>query len=207
VSLLEGLGEGTDKESGEGSGEGGSGSGGSGSGGGSGAGGSGGSGGTGGSGGNGTSGSGGSGDSGSGGGGGNSGSGGSGGSGGGPGGSAGQTTILLTMPNSSSPQQASTSAKKASRVAFLSHRVHGGVATIVLWAPGAGRLTLAGRGVHADHARAIEAERIVLKVRLSSASVASLRRSHHHSLEVKLKASFQPASGSGSSARMTIVYR
>lgn len=132
--------------------------------------------------------------------------GGSGGGQGGAGGSTGQTTILLSLPDTSSAQKASTSAKPSGRVAFLSHRVRGGVATITLWAPAAGRLTLAGRGVRAGYARAVKAQRIVLRVTLSKASIASLRRSRHHRVEVRLKATFKPASGSASSATMPITF-
>ncbi len=127
---------------------------------------------------------------------------------GGQGGSTGGTTILLTLPAaSSSTQAASATAKQGlGKVRILSHRVRGRVATIVLHVPSAGKVVLAGRGVRSVGAHAAKAKRLTLRVSLSKAAVASLRRGRHHRLTVKLKASFKPVGGSGSSATVTVTF-
>jgi hypothetical protein len=137
------------------------------------------------------------------------GSGGSGGQGGpggaGSGGSTGPTTILLTLPGTSSAQSAAAG-RKLGKVSILSHRVRGHVATIVLHVPAAGTATLAGRGVRTARKQTAKAERLTLRVSLSKATVASLRRGRRHRLAVKLIASFAPASGSGSSTTVTVTF-
>ena len=127
---------------------------------------------------------------------------------GGQGGSAGGTTILLTLPAASSSTQAASAAAKHAlgKVRVLNHRVKGHVATVVLHVPSAGRVVLAGRGVRAAGAYAAKAERLTLRVSLSKAVVASLRRGRRHRLTVKLTASFKPAGGSGSSATVAVTF-
>jgi hypothetical protein len=137
-----------------------------------------------------------------------SGAGGQGGPGGtGSGGSAGGVTVLLSLPSASSTQRAAAAAKrKPGKVVILSHRVRGGVATIVLRVPAAGRVAVTGRGVHSAARHAAKAERLTLRVSLSKAATAALRRGHHHRLAVKLKASFKPTVGAGSSATVTVSF-
>ncbi len=137
-----------------------------------------------------------------------SGSGGQGGPGGaGSGGSTGGVTVLLSLPSASSTQgTASAAAKhKPGKVSILSHRVRGGVATIVLRVPAAGRVAVTGRGVRSAVRHAAKAERLTLRVSLSKAAAAALRRGHHR-LPVKLKASFEPTVGAGSTARITVSF-
>jgi hypothetical protein len=124
---------------------------------------------------------------------------------GGQGGSTGATTIVLTLPPTTATHTASPSAKRApGKVHILSHTVKRGVATIVLRVPSAGRVVLAGNGVRSAGAHAARAERLTLRVRLSQAAAASLRRSRHHRLAVKLEAAFVPTRGSRSSATVTV---
>jgi hypothetical protein len=127
---------------------------------------------------------------------------------GGQGGSSGGTTILVTVPEPSSTQAASTAAKHTlGKVRILSHRVRGHVATLVLQVPSAGRVLLAGVGVRSVGVHAAKAGRLTLRVSLSKAVVASLRRSRRsHRLAVKLTASFKPAAGSGSSATVAVTF-
>ncbi len=127
---------------------------------------------------------------------------------GGQGGSTGGTTILVTLPSvPSSTQAASTVAKHTlGKVRVLSYRVRGHVATLVLQVPSAGRVLLAGVGVRSAGAHAAKAERLTLRVSLSKAVVASLRRNRRHRLAVKLTASFKPAAGSDSSATVTVTF-
>jgi hypothetical protein len=127
---------------------------------------------------------------------------------GGQGGSAGGTTIVVTLPSAlSSTQAASTVAKHTpGKVRILSYRVSGHAATLVLQVPSAGRVLLAGVGVRSAGAHAAKAERLTLRVSLSKAVVASLRKSRRHRLAVKLTASFKPAAGSGSSATVAVTF-
>ncbi|MGH2852795.1 MAG: hypothetical protein ACRDLF_01190, partial [Solirubrobacteraceae bacterium] len=133
-----------------------------------------------------------------------SGAGGQGGPGGtGSGGSAGGVTVLLSLPASPTQGTAATAAHKAGKVTILSHRVRGGLATIVLRVPTAGRVSITGRGVRSAVRDAAKAERLTLRVSLSKAAASSLRHSHRR-LPVKLKASFKPTAGTGSSATITV---
>ena len=132
------------------------------------------------------------------------GTGGSGGPGGsGSGGSSGPTTVLLTMPGTSSTA-AAAARQKAGKVSILSHRVRGHLATIVLRVPAAGTATLAGKGVRGARKQAARAERLTLRVSLSRAASASLR--HHRRLAVRLNASFHPTNGSSSAAKVTVIF-
>jgi hypothetical protein len=132
------------------------------------------------------------------------GTGGSGGPGGsGSGGSSGPTTVLLTMPGTSSTA-AAAARQKAGKVSILSHRVRGHLATIVLRVPAAGTATLAGRGVRSASKQAARAERLTLRVSLLRAASASLR--HHRRLVVRLSASFHPTSGSSSAVKVTVIF-
>jgi hypothetical protein len=138
-----------------------------------------------------------------------SGTGGQGGPGGtGSGGSMGGITILLTPPGTSSLQSTPTTAAKhqLGKVSVLSHRTKGRVATIVLKVPAAGKVTLAGKGLRSTSAHPAKAERLTLRVSLSKSGIASLHRSRHHQVPVKLKVSFKPTSGSGSSATVTLSF-
>ncbi|MGA2163929.1 MAG: hypothetical protein ABSH36_05610 [Solirubrobacteraceae bacterium] len=132
---------------------------------------------------------------------------GAGGSGGtGAGGSAGSTTVLFTVPSTSTtPSSAPSTKQQMAKVAILGHRVRGDVATVVLRIPSAGTATLAGKGVSGTSKQVARAERLTLRVGLSRAALASLH--HHHRLVVKLRASFRSASGSSSSAAATVVFR
>jgi hypothetical protein len=127
---------------------------------------------------------------------------------GGPGGAGGSTTGTTTVVSMVAPaaQKALTSPKKLSKMSILNHRVNGDVATIVLQVPAAGRVTLAGKGVRSAGARATKAQRLTLKVRLSSASVAVLRRDRRR-LRVKLEASFKPAGGSVAHATVVVTFK
>jgi hypothetical protein len=130
---------------------------------------------------------------------------GSGGNGGaGSGGSGGQTTVLLTMPGTSSTPSAAAK-QKVGKVSILSHRVRGHVATIVLRVPSAGTATLIGERVRGASRQAARAERLTLRVGLSRVAAASLH--HRNRLAVKLHASFRPTSGSSSAATVTVIFR
>jgi len=139
-----------------------------------------------------------------------SGSGGTGGSGGGvggPGGSGGSgdtgsstpggMTVIeeLATPAAITPGTRTTSAK----VRVLSHRVKGDTITLVVQAPAAGTLTVAGKGVRSLSRQASRAERLTVRTALTKAQAASLRKRRRR-LEMTLDVSFKPVSGQRSSA-------
>jgi hypothetical protein len=137
-----------------------------------------------------------------------SGAGGQGGPGGvGSGGSTGEVTVLLSVPSASSTQGTAAAAAKhkPDKLTILSHRVKGGVATIVIRVPAAGKVAVTGRDVRSAVRHAAKVERLTLRVSLSSAAAAALRRGHHR-LRVKLKASFEPTVGAGSSTTITVSF-
>jgi hypothetical protein len=139
----------------------------------------------------------------------NGGNGGNAGAGGdGPGGSAGGTTLIVNLPPASSPTSApakAASPEKLAKVAIVSHKVKGGVATVLVTLPAAGKVRLSGKGVSSETRKAGKAERITLRVKLSKAGSASLRR-HHRRLKVTLIASFKATAGQASSARTTVLF-
>jgi hypothetical protein len=154
-----------------------------------------------------------------------SGSGGSGGSGGGSDGSgtngAGSgsatptaTTVAVSLPFTTvvpAAQPSSTSGpsgvktKTIAKIKILSHRVRGKIVTIVVQVPAAGKVTLSGGHLKSASRRAGASERLTLKGTLTRAGTASLRK-HRDRLEVVLRASFKPTSGSSSSATVTVTF-
>ena len=127
---------------------------------------------------------------------------------GGSNGSAGGTTLIVNLPPAGSPTSApakTASPKKLAKVAIVSHKAKGGVATVLVKLPAAGKLTLSGKGVTSETRNAGNAERITLRVKLSKAGSASLRK-HHRRLEVTLTASFHATAGTASSAKTTVVF-
>lgn len=137
-----------------------------------------------------------------------SGSGGQGGPGGsGSGGTGGATTVVLSMPAGATTTPSAATKPATGRVSVVAHSVRGHVATIVLRVPAAGTASISGRGVHRASKQAAKAERLTLRVPLTGATAASLRRHHNHGLAVRLTAAFHPSSGSSSSATVTVVFK
>jgi hypothetical protein len=79
----------------------------------------------------------------------------------------------------------------------------GHIATLVLQIPAAGKVVVSGGGVRAIGKGVTKPERLTVKVPLSKAGTASLRK-HRNRLSVALKASFKPTSGASSSAGVTV---
>lgn len=128
---------------------------------------------------------------------------------GGQAGSGGGTTVIVNVPPSRSPTSApaktASSPKKLAKIAIVSHKVKGSVATILIKVPTAGKLTLSGKGVTTETRKAGKAERITLRVKLSKAGSASLRK-HRRRLKVTLTASFKATVGMASSAKTTVLF-
>ena len=134
------------------------------------------------------------------------GSGGSGASGaGGSGSGTPGTTIILNdnpiTPGATTP--GTTAATASAKVRIVSHKVKGHTLTLVVQVPAAGTLMVSGRGVRSLHKQVSKAERVTLRIALSKAGTASLRR-HTHGLAIKLDAAFAPVSGANSSAATTV---
>jgi hypothetical protein len=141
------------------------------------------------------------------------GSGGSGGSGGGTGGPGGDGGAGASSgapgetPIASDPYVsggASPSAKAASaRVEIVSRRVKGDVIVLVVRAPAAGSVTVAGKGVKSASRQTDEAERVTVRAILTKAELALLRKGHRRS-HIKLEVSFEPVSGTSSTATTSV---
>jgi hypothetical protein len=130
------------------------------------------------------------------------------GTGGGSGGSAGGLTLVVNLPSAQSAVATTANAvrgTKSRKIAILRAQTKGAVATIVLQAPAAGRLTLRGHGVRSSTRAVASARRVTLKVRLSRDGVASLRR-RHTPLKIRLDASFEGAAGASSKATTTLTF-
>ena len=128
---------------------------------------------------------------------------------GGAGGSSGGLTLVVDLPNAQNAVVTPAgAAKRASspKIAILSSKTKGAVATIVLQVPAAGRLTLRGNGVRSSTRAVTAAKRVTLKVRLSRAGAASLRR-RRAPLKVRLDVSFKSASGATSTATRTLTFK
>ena len=103
------------------------------------------------------------------------------------------------------PTQAAIAKHKPGRIEIVGHRVRGTMATITIQVPAAGRLTIAGGGVRSSTRTIRGARRVTLKVALTRAGTASLHR-HRGRLKIRLKASFKPTSGTGSTTAVTVTF-
>jgi hypothetical protein len=98
---------------------------------------------------------------------------------------------------------AASTPKAVAKVKILSHEVKGHVATLVLQIPAAGRIVVSGGSVRAIDKQASKSERLTVRIPLSKAGTASLRK-HRNRLRVSLKAAFTPVSGASSTANVTV---
>jgi hypothetical protein len=139
-----------------------------------------------------------------------SGASGSGGPGGqGSGGNAGALTLIVSLPraqSATSTAASGTSRAKPQKVAILSWKTKGILATITVQAPAAGHLTVHGAGILPGSHTVTRAQRVTLKVRLSKAGVVALHRRRGR-LPVKLHLTFKTATGANSSAATTLTFR
>jgi hypothetical protein len=140
--------------------------------------------------------------------GGSSGSAGSGGSGGtsgnGTSGAPGSTTLIVESPAAQSAGAASPAKATKATVKLISHKVRGNIVTVVVQVSGAGKLTLAGKGVKSVSKQTSTAERVTLRTVLTRAGVASRKR--RRDLKVELKASFKAIGGSSAASTATVVF-
>jgi hypothetical protein len=126
---------------------------------------------------------------------------------GGNGGTPASTTIVVTMPASSTPSATSSAAAAAlAKVKIVSHKVSGNKATLVVQVPSAGKLTLSGSGFKKVTQEAAKAERVTIHTTLTKARAASLRK-HRRKTKIKLTSTFVPVSGHSSAASATVSVR
>lgn len=118
-------------------------------------------------------------------------------------GAAGSATTIVINPAGAPVPLTVGPITPAAKIKILSHKVKGHVATLVLQIPAAGKVVVSGGGVKAVDKSAGKAERLTVRIPLSKAGTASLRK-HRNRLSVALKASFKPTSGSSSSASATV---
>jgi len=127
---------------------------------------------------------------------------------GGPGGSSsGASGGVTVLQGASSAQGApsGSSAKPLGKVKIVSRRIKGKTATLVVQVPAAGTLAATGKGLRSVGRQTDRAERVTLRLVLTRASLASLRRRRHR-LKVNLVVSFKPVSGAVSKATSTVAF-
>ncbi len=118
----------------------------------------------------------------------------------------GQNTINVFLPQAQNTTSTAKAVASAVRIKILSHRVKGKTAILVLQVPGAGLVTVTGAHVTKASHRTTKAGRLQLKLKLTAAGLASLRR-HNNLLRVVVRASFKPRGVGGSSAITSLRFR
>jgi hypothetical protein len=135
------------------------------------------------------------------------GTGGAGASGAGGGGSGTPGTTIVLNEDSTIPAGAATPGANATtasaKVRIVGHKVKGHRVILVVQVPAAGTLTVSGAGVRSLVQQVSRGERVTLRMALSKAGTASLRK-HRHGLTIKLETSFVPVGGASSSAATTV---
>lgn len=105
-------------------------------------------------------------------------------------------------------EQKTTVAVSDCGIAILRSKVKGTTATLTLRAPGAGTVSVSGKGLKTVK-RALKAGTTKVKLTLTKKGVAALkaRRRHHKKLSVNVTARFAPASGPASKASKKLLFR
>jgi hypothetical protein len=115
-------------------------------------------------------------------------------------------TILLGQAAAPSPFSLGSMAKAAlAKVKIVGHRVRRGSVTLVVQVPAAGSLKISGKGTAPLSRQTDGAERMTLRMTLTKAATASLRKSRH-SLRIKLTATFTAMGGPHSSVSTTVAF-
>lgn len=130
----------------------------------------------------------------------------------GPAGGVGSTGVAGTpAPAGPAPRSVpvapakKASAKRPAKVRILSHKVRHGVASIVVQAPAAGKLTFRGKHLKVG-SRKVRAGRVKLRLKFAKSAVAAARK-HRHPTRVRLLVSFTPTKGAQrSSASATLSF-
>jgi hypothetical protein len=123
--------------------------------------------------------------------------------------SGGSTTIVAGPPETapSSAAAPSHAGTPALRLKLVSRRVKGTVATLVLEVPAAGRLHVGASGMRSVTRTLRKAARVTVRIGLTTARAAELRRRRHAASKVTLRASFVALGGAKSSVVTRVVLR
>jgi hypothetical protein len=123
--------------------------------------------------------------------------------------SGGSTTIVAGPPATAPPSAAapSNAGTTPGRLKLVGHRVKGTVVTLVLQVPAAGRLHVGSSGMRSITRTVRKAARVTVRIALTKARAAQLRRHHPRTLKVTLRASFLALGGAKSSVVTRVVLR
>jgi hypothetical protein len=113
------------------------------------------------------------------------------------------TTTSSTTSGAATPAAATKTAAKSAKIQIVSHKVKGDVLTLVVKVPAAGSLTVSAAHAKAVKRKATKAGTLTVKLHLTRAGAADVRR-HHNKLSVKVTAAFKAAGGTASAASATV---
>lgn len=103
------------------------------------------------------------------------------------------------------PSKGEVESFKEGVVRVTGHRTKGAKLTLVVAAPGAGRITVSGGGLRRGGKLATHAGSYTLQLALAGKGRAALER--HRAVRVKVRVSFASAAGKASSVTLTVVFR
>jgi hypothetical protein len=111
----------------------------------------------------------------------------------------------LALP--SAPPAPAPPAPASSRFTPRAVVVKGTTATMRVAVPGAGTVSATGKGLKRATTTAAGRGTVTLKLRLSRAGAAKLRKARHHRLVVKVKVSFRPVTGSARTLSRAVTFK
>jgi hypothetical protein len=124
---------------------------------------------------------------------------------------AASTPLTTTQPPAllprSTPTPALTPAPPSNRFTLRPPVAKGSRATIQVEVPGAGTVSAIGKGLKTVTARAKNAGVITLKLDLTGAATAQLKKAPGHKLTVKVKIGFRPSGGAVGTATRRVTFR
>jgi hypothetical protein len=97
-------------------------------------------------------------------------------------------------------------AAPSNQVTVKAAAVKGAGATMQVGVPGAGTITATGKGLKALTATAKGPGVVTLKLKLTGAGLARLRKSPNHKLAVRVKVAFQPSGGKAGTTIKTVTF-
>ena len=127
-------------------------------------------------------------------------------------GSGSTDALTVDIPSSSSSMPATTATKKSAKkttgkIVAVKYSVHDFIATVLVRAPGAGKLTVDNKDVSTVNRYVDGARDLSFDVVLSKAGTAAARHNRAHSLGVKLRIAFTPTNGPRSHAILKLRFR
>jgi hypothetical protein len=142
--------------------------------------------------------------------GGNAGAGGSGGNAGaGAGGNgAGGTSVTINTPGSGSGGSPTTgvAASKPGKIKIIAHRVRNGVVSVEVATPGAGTVTLSGKGIRTLRKETAKAVHVWVRTKMTKAEASSIKRHPHKKTKHTVTVKFAQVGGPSSSATAKVIF-